>query len=337
MLLAAGLFVLYRLFPSLLPILELIVIAMLLALVFRTAVNRLEQLGAPPWLAAIVLATGVGAFGGLIGLVVVPNLVREFQILIDDAPGYLESLRHLIEGLPFAPDLGQIVERLQSVVWQLTSQLPSLVVNLGWVLGGLVATVFLAMYMAASPGTLIGGFLRLVPRDRRGGVREFIDVLGERLRGWIVGTIIVSLFVGGGAGLGLWVLGVPLPFTFGVLAGVLNVVPYLGTSVGALLPALVALTISPVKALLVVVLFTVLNQIEGNVLQPLVMGREIRAHPAMILISLLVLGALLNVIVGALLAVPTAVLVGTLIDQLTAKEPSLGEKESEEGTDDSRV
>ncbi len=332
-LLAAGLFVFYQLFPTLLPILELIVIAMLLALVFRTAVNRLEKLGAPPWLAVAILVAGVGAFGALLGLVVVPNLVREVQILINDAPSYLESLKNLIEGLPFAPDLSQIADRLQNFVWQLTGQLPSLVTSLGWVLGGLVATVFLAVYMAASPGALIAGFLRLVPKDRRGGVRQFLDVLGERLRGWIVGTIIVSLFVGGGAGLGLWILGVPLPFTFGVLAGVLNVVPYLGTSVGALLPALVALTISPVKALLVVVLFTILNQIEGNVLQPLVMGREIRAHPAMILVSLLVLGVLLNPIIGALLAVPTAVFVGTLIDQLTAKEPPLGYKETEKETE----
>lgn len=147
-----------------------------------------------------------------------------------------------------------------------------------------------------------------------------------------MGTLLVSVFVSVGAGLGLWFLEVPLPLTLGVLAGVLNIVPYLGSTVGALLPALVALTISPVKALLVVRLFIILNQIEGNVLQPQVMGRQIDAHPATILVSLLVLGALLDQIVGALLAVPTAVFAGVLMNQLTSKKPFLGEEETEKET-----
>lgn len=329
-LLAAGLFVIYQLFPTLLPILELIILGMLLALVFRTVVERLERLGAPPWLAVIALVVAIVAFGAFVGLVLVPNVVQEVQILLADAPGYLEALQNLIQGVPYLPDPSRIVDRLQNYVSQLYGQIPSFFTNLAWVLAGIVAAVFLAVYMAASPGPLVSGFLRLVPRDRRGTAEEFLEVLGERLRGWIWGTILVALFVGVGAGLGLRVLGVPLALTFGTIAGVLNVVPYLGSTVGALLPALVALTISPVKALLVVALFVILNQIEGNVLQPLIMGRITRAHPAMVLVSFLVLGALLNPVVGALLAVPAAVFVGVVLDQLRRREPSLGEEPSKE-------
>jgi predicted PurR-regulated permease PerM len=130
----------------------------------------------------------------------------------------------------------------------------------------------------------------------------------------------VSLFVGGGGAVGLWFLGVPLPVTFGLIAGILNIVPYLGSIVGSLLPALVALTISPFKALLVLLLFAALNQVDGNLLRPLVMGRVVRLQPATMLISLLVLGSLLGV-VGLLLAVPAAVVVATLIDELSPEEP----------------
>lgn len=333
-LLAAGLFVAYQLFWPLLPILQLIIIAMLLGLVLRVAVNKLKQLGAPPWLAVIIMLVGLGAFSALVALVMIPNLVREIQTLINDVPSYLESLRNLLQGIPYVPDLGELLDRLQSYLSQflsqLTSWLPSFVSSLVWVLGGIVAAVFLAIYMAASPGPLVSGSLRLVPKDRREVAEEFIEILGERLRGWILGTLLVSLFVGVGAGLGLWSLGVPLALTFGVIAGVLNIVPYLGSTLGALLPALVALTISPVKALLVVLLFIILNQIEGNILQPNIMGRQVHAHPAMILISLLVLGVLLGPIVGALLAVPAAVFVGVLIEELTSKSPSLGDGEESE-------
>lgn len=79
MLLAAGLFVTYRLFPILLPILELVVIAMLLALVLRVVVNRLERLGGPRWLGVVALVAALGAFGAVIGLLVIPNLAREIS------------------------------------------------------------------------------------------------------------------------------------------------------------------------------------------------------------------------------------------------------------------
>ena len=336
-LLAAGLFVGYQWFTILLPILQLIVLSMLLAVVLRTIVNGLERLGAPPWLAVAILLAGVGALGALIMFVLVPNVVREVQILINNGPSYLEALRSVLQSLPFIPDLSQITDRLQSLLSQLTSQLPSLAANLASLLAELVAAVFLALYMATTPHALVSGTLRLVPEDRREPAREFVDTLGRRLQGWIIGTVLVALFIGTGAGLGLWVLGVPLPLTFGIIAGLLNVIPFLGSVVGGLLPALVALTISPTKALLVVALFIVLNQIEGNVLQPLIMGREVRLNPTTILISFLVLGTLLGYIIGALLAVPTAVFAGTLMDELTSREPSAEDKGSSEGKESERV
>jgi predicted PurR-regulated permease PerM len=113
---------------------------------------------------------------------------------------------------------------------------------------------------------------------------------------------------------------VPLYISFGLIAGLMNVVPYLGSTVGALLPALLALTISPLKAVLVLSLFVALNQIEGYVLQPMVMGRGVNLHPAMVLVSFLVAGALLG-FVGVLLAVPAAVVCATLMDEWFPEAP----------------
>ncbi len=132
--------------------------------------------------------------------------------------------------------------------------------------------------------------------------------------------MLVACFVGVMGGLGLWVLGIPLPLTFGILAGILNIIPLFGSILGGVLPTLLALTISPVKALAVVALFMVINQIEGNFLQPQIMGRRIHVPPAMILVSILVLGTLLGPIIGTLLAIPAAVVVVALVDHLTKKE-----------------
>ena len=162
--------------------------------------------------------------------------------------------------------------------------------------------------------------MRLVPLQKRLRVKRFLRTFEVRLWGWIVGQAIVALFVGIGGGVGLWIIGVPLYISFGIIAGVLNVVPYLGSGVGALLPALLALTISPMKAVLVVLLFVALNQVEGYILQPMVMGREVKLHPAMVIVSFLMFGALLG-IVGVLLAVPAAVLCATLLDEWFQDKP----------------
>lgn len=131
--------------------------------------------------------------------------------------------------------------------------------------------------------------------------------------------------------MGLWILGVPLALTFGILAGLLDIIPFFGSILGGLLPALLALTISPVKALEVVVLFFILNQIEGNLLQPRVMGQQIKLPEGVIIVSFLVMGTLIGPVVGTLIAVPTAVLVGVILDELTDPvEEASGEEEAGE-------
>ena len=321
-LVAAALLVAYRL----LPVIELVAVAMLVALVLRTLVRSMEKAGAPSWLAVTALVLGVGVISVLIWLVVVPNLVREARILASAVPEYAKAWVALADRVAFIPDRSELVDRIQGLFSQLAGTLPSLAAIVARLTGAIVAVLFLALYMSVDPDPMISGGLRLVPREKRGRAEELIRAIEVRLRGWIIGTAIVSLFVGGGGALGLWLLGVPLPVTFGLIAGILNIVPYLGSIVGSLLPALVALTISPFKALLVLLLFVVLNQVDGNFLRPLVMGRAVRLHPATMLISLLVLGSLLGV-VGLLLAVPAAVVVATLFDELSPEEPNQSEGE----------
>jgi predicted PurR-regulated permease PerM len=170
-----------------------------------------------------------------------------------------------------------------------------------------------------------------VPGERRQGVEEFIGRVGGRMRGWIAGVAFVASFIGIGSGLGLWVLGVPLPLTLGLLAGLLNVILFAGSVLGGALATLVAFTISPLKAVEVAVLFLILNQIEGNVLQPQVMGRQVRISTAVIVVSFLVLGTLLGPTMGAFLAVPATVVASVVLDELAENSPSLGfEKETPE-------
>lgn len=117
----------------------------------------------------------------------------------------------------------------------------------------------------------------------------------------------------------MWLLVVSLPITFSILAGLLDVVPFLGSVLGGLLPALLALTISPLKAVEVVVLFFVLNQIEGNILQPRIMGREVHVPGGVIIVSFLVM----ETWSARSCRCPRRCFLSVLIDEMTEKEPHM--------------
>ncbi len=316
-LVAAALYLAYRL----LPVVQLVAVAMLLALVLRTAVRGLRGLGFGRRISVLVVVAALVGFGAFVGLFIVPRVMREIQLLYAQFPRYVSSLERLSQNVGVVPDLSRLTDRLTDLFYQTVGSLPSIVTSAAALAGALAVVVFLALYMSISPDPLLSGVLRLVPSGRREEARGLLRDVEIELRGWIAGVAVISLFVGVSSGLGLWLIGIPLPITFGLIAGLLNVVPYLGSTVGALLPMLVALTTDRplLNALLVAVLFVVLNQLEGYLLQPLVMGRQVKLHPAMIIISFLVMGTLMGT-VGALLAVPAAVVFSTLVDNLLAED-----------------
>jgi predicted PurR-regulated permease PerM len=144
-----------------------------------------------------------------------------------------------------------------------------------------------------------------------------------RLQGWMVGTFLAMLFLGVGVGIGLWILGIPLAFPFGIVAGLFEIIPFFGSFIGGFLPALVALTISPLKLILVLVLFLLINQIDAHIFQPIVVGQQVNLHPVGVVIAVLVMNKLLGII-GLIFAIPAAVVIMTLFDEFTSK-PSLNE------------
>jgi len=317
--LAATLYILYEL----LPVLKLIAIAILLAVVLRTLLRWLQKLVKAPWLAVLILVSLIVGFGIFLVAVIFPSLVDETQQLLVAIPSYLNALTSLSlrlhNSFGFVPDLSQGLTQFRDFANQLLGSFPLLLRQTFGATIELVATLILALYMAYDPSTLIDGILRLVPRRHHRRFNRLLKATGVRLRGWIFGTGIAMLFLGVGTTLGLWALGMPLALSFGVIAGLLEVVPYFGSIAGTFLPALVALTLSPFKFLSVLMLFLVLNQIDAHLVQPLVMGRQVNLHPVVVILTFLVMGKLLGFI-GILLAVPAAAVFVTLIDEFAPKE-----------------
>lgn len=173
---------------------------------------------------------------------------------------------------------------------------------LGAAMDALVVLV-VALYLAADPRLYIEGSLQLVPPTHRARIASVLDSVSSTLRWWIVGRIGLMAVNGMVTAIGLWLLGVPLALTLGLLSGLLNFIPNVGPLFAAIPAILIALTQSPTQALYVVLLYVVYQSVDGYVLTPVVTQRTVSVPPALTLLAQVLLGGSVG-LYGLLLASP---------------------------------
>jgi predicted PurR-regulated permease PerM len=178
--------------------------------------------------------------------------------------------------------------------------------------GGLLIVLFLAMYIAATPGLYRDGLLHLVPHRHRDRATEVLAALRDTLRQWLIARVMAMVIVGVIIGGGLALIGVKGAAALGVLAAVLEFVPFFGPIVSAVPAIGIALVDSPQKALWVIGLFVLVQQLEGNVITPILLERRLDVPPVLTIVAVAALGVVFGV-VGMLIAEPllAAVLVTT--------------------------
>ena len=187
----------------------------------------------------------------------------------------------------------------------------SVVTLLSYAFVALVATIFLVV----RPFPVVDGFVALFPASRRGRVREVLAAVYRTVQRWLLGQLVAMGFIGVSTAAVLWLLGVPFALLLGLFSGLVSFVPFVGAFVSAVPPILLALLSDPVLALWVALAYTAIQQVESQVIQPLVMSRAVALHPAVLLFGLLLMGSLFG-IVGLLLAVPLVATVQVLVREL---------------------
>jgi predicted PurR-regulated permease PerM len=269
----------------------------------------------------------------LIG-VLVPALL--FVIAWFAGPRIADQAGRLQQHIPTA--LAQLKSSLQQVVWlrSLTQDLPSLESLLssgsglvgritgifssavGVILGCLVI-LFIGIFVAFEPDSYIDSALRLVPAAKRDRVREVMASLGEALRWWLVGRIASMFVVGVLTVVGLFILGIPLAFILGLLAALLAFVPLIGPITSVFPAALIGLLESPLTALYVVLLYIVVQMLEGHLITPLIQKRAVSLPPALLIVSQLLMAVMFGWI-GVLLSTPLLVVVIVLVQMLYVED-----------------
>ncbi len=303
----------------------LFVIAALLSVYLTTLTDiivRRTALPRPAALTAAILFTLAAAVGTV--ALVLPPVVLQVQELFQALPGYAQDLDGLVarlverypvlEGSLLGAQGGSVVDTLINDATEFVrgSLVPYLTAG-GKLAVELVSVLAMAVYLARSPAAYRTGMLSLVPPAHRAVARTVLTDLRDTIRTWIWAQLFAMLVLGLLTGIGLWILRVPYALAFGVFTGVVAIVPFFGTIVSTILPALLILTIGGwVHALAVLGLGVGVHLIEANVVAPLVFEERVSLPPVLTILSVLVMASLLGVL-GLIVAVPTLAAVMVLI------------------------
>jgi predicted PurR-regulated permease PerM len=191
-------------------------------------------------------------------------------------------------------------------------------------IANVLIVVFFAVFMAAQPQPYVEGFLFLVPRRRRNRAREVLYEIGNVLRRWLVGQSLLAVCVALLTGVGLALLGAPFAVALGLVAGLMEFVPYIGPFVAAVPAILVGFGDSPQLALKVALLFLAIQMVESYVLAPLIQHKAVHLPPATILFAQVLMGAIVGAL-GVAVATPLAAAVMVAVGMLYV-EDALGDK-----------
>lgn len=280
-------------------------------------------------LAGSVLLT-LGALVGIV-LLIAPAVAQQVHDLLANMPSLLAALDQNINALAArfpvfhrAPETAGQPGVLATSISELLTALRGAVVpylkSSLEVLIEAVSVFVMALYLARHPRVYTDGAVALVPPARRPLALRILPDLGTTLRAWVVGQITAMFILGLLTTLGLWILGVPYFLAFGVFAGVAAIVPFFGTLVSTILPALFALSVAGVpKALLVAALGVVVHLIEANLVAPQVMERQVNLPPVLTIAGVLLMGRLFGTI-GLLVAVPILAVIMVLVRHIVLGE-----------------
>lgn len=297
----------------------------------RPAVAWLRQRGLPAGLSVLLLYGLMAVIVGLFLRFVAPLIVDQaanisaqvqgayagFLDQLSKAPNLL--LRRIAETLPAQPglpgnvapaagagavaDAGSPFEQL----WRYVSAVVSSAYKT-------IAIFFVAFFWTIESERIKRTGILLLPLNQREGARDLIAEMEQRVGGYVVGQLLLSLIIGTLSLIAYLIIGLPSALVLALFVGLMEIIPFIGPLIGAIPSIVVALSMSPATVLWVVIASVIIHQLESNVFGPRVMKRTLNMRPIITLLALTAFGSLFGVL-GALVALPLAAIIQLLLER----------------------
>ncbi|MGF2142143.1 AI-2E family transporter [Vagococcus fluvialis] len=283
---------------------------------FKPIVTFLEKRGvSKTWGATIVLLLLVGIVVVSISSII-PSLVKQIAALLKSAPTFIKEVESWANEMSHHPMLQNIDFQSYLDKWNISignivqTTINGVSLSIGLFVSSiagivmLVVTVpFILFYMLKDGHKMIPAIQKYFPEKHKGEMVDLLKKMSETIEKYISGQMIECLFVGVGTSLGYMIIGVDYAFLFGVIAGLTNMIPYIGPYIGLAPAVIVTVFADPWKAVFACIVVLIVQQIDGNIIYPNVIGKSLDIHPLTIIIILLVAGNLAGLL-GMILGVP---------------------------------
>lgn len=310
---AAAVFLVWRVADLLLVLFVAALLAVYLGSVTDILCRRLRLPRGLGLILSLLLTLAV-----LVGIaaLLAPAVSEQLQDFLDAVPKYVTALDAWVRGIavqyPFlrrtgiaSSQTGLVTTAISDTIDFARKSLFAYATVGGRLAIDVVAVMVMALYLAWRPALYRDGIVQLVPPRWRGVVRPMLDDVGATLRSWVGAQILAMFVLAALSGVGLWILKVPYWLAFSAFTGVVVMVPFFGSIVSTLLPALLILPERGGLAFLAVALVGVaVHILEANVVHPIVMHHRVAIPPVLTIFSVLVMGKLAGLL-GMLVAVPT--------------------------------
>lgn len=323
--LAGTLWVLMKVISEVQLVVLAFVAALLITAILQPTVARLRTWGLPRGLATAVTAITGFVIMGLVGWFVVWQVMDNLGDISDRVRDGIDELKAWLLDSPFhvtEQQINDIAKNLSDTIGTNTEEITTAglqgVTVMVEILTGMLLTMFSTLFLLYDGKKVWTWWLKLVPAQARPGVAGAGPRAWRTLTAYVRGTVVVALIDAIFIGLGIYFLDVPLAVPLGVFIFLFSFIPLVGAVVSGALAVIVALVTQGVfTALMVLLVVLAVQQIEGHVLQPFILGRAVRVHPLAVVLAV-ASGGLVAGIGGAVVAVPLVAVTNTVVGYLRA-------------------
>lgn len=301
---------------TLLKILTPLFVGFILAWIFNPIVLKMEKKKIPRVVGTIIVYAIFLFVLYLLISVLIPTVYRQFNELLASLPSIMEKvttfLNKTLENVGKGSiGLHEIKSNILNVISHITEGikegLPDMILGaVGSIFSGaftFLMSLVIGFYMLFDFNSITKHINKLIPVKYRYEVRSLMSTIGTELRKYVNGTLFVASMVFVGCALGFWITGLEAPLLFGLFCGITDLIPYIGPYIGGIAAVVVGLSQSFTTGIICLIIIIVVQQLEGMVLQPIVMSKAMKLHPITIIIGLIIFEHFFGII-GMIFATP---------------------------------
>lgn len=298
-------------------IVAILLLSLLLAALIDPFAIKLQRKNIPRGIAVAIVYFIIVLLGFLLAWLVLPvvfeqtiSLVSENAALIEQATGTSIDIAAILNADLLRLDVNSIVQTFQEN--GLADAMPKVIeiaADFFTVMITLLLIFVLAFYMVVEESALKKGVDRLTPERYQKYLLEIVPELRKKVGAWLHGQLALMFIIFLLSYISLLIIGVPYALVLAIIAGTLEIVPFLGPILSVIPALIIALSLSPLHALIVAAVFFLIQQLEGEVLTPKIMQKAIGLNPVVSIVAILI-GYELASIPGAILAIPFAMVIG---------------------------